>query len=225
MTDRVYLSVSYEERVEARNAGAKWDAEERKWYAPNGELALVQRWPVNNTPVVLTGENREYGGSRLFVDLIPSTCWATNVRKCVHPRDWDRLRRHVYNRVNNRCECCGSSERLEAHERWQYANQTQKLMRIVALCEMCHLATHIGYADIVGREADARAHLARVRNFNADETQAHIDEAFRLFRTRSQTTWNLDLSLITDNGIALATDIPDRETRRTISHLRFSCRE
>jgi len=41
---------------------------------------------------LLPGEDRSFG-SGLFVDLVPSSCWFTNVRSCVDRRDWERLRR------------------------------------------------------------------------------------------------------------------------------------
>jgi hypothetical protein len=76
------------------------------------------------------------------VDLIPDSCWFTNVRSCVNQRDWDRLRRMVYRRAKDRCEVCGAGRDpdvdkwLEAHERWEYdeATRTQRLRRIVCLC-------------------------------------------------------------------------------------------
>jgi DNA topoisomerase-3 len=38
-TKKVYFSVPYEKRDEARAAGLKWDSEARKWYAPSPEIA------------------------------------------------------------------------------------------------------------------------------------------------------------------------------------------
>ena len=101
-----------------------------------------QYWPINEEPILtLKGEDRTFGGNELFVDLIPSNCWFTNVRTFVHFSDWDRLRNHIYERVDFRCECCNISTihanvQLEAHERWEYneLTLTQKLVRLVALC-------------------------------------------------------------------------------------------
>ena len=45
-------------------------------------------------------------GSGLFVDLVPSSCWFSNVRSCVDQRDWERLRRMITNRADQRCEVC-----------------------------------------------------------------------------------------------------------------------
>ncbi|EQD31721.1 hypothetical protein B2A_13732, partial [mine drainage metagenome] len=75
---------------------------------------------VEELPTVLPGEERGFGGNTLFVDLVPQTAWFTNVRSAVSRGDWDRLRKHVYVRAGNKCEVCGASGRLEAHERWEY---------------------------------------------------------------------------------------------------------
>ena len=225
---RVYLSTHYVERREASRMGAKWDAERKQWYAPNGEEWLVNKWAVNNDNVVLlTGEDRTFGGNELYIDLIPSSCWFTNVRSCVHPRDWDRLRRHVYERVNNKCECCNidpGDESLEAHERWQYDEhtRTQKLVRLIALCNACHLATHLGFANAHGDLVKAGKQLNKLRNFTALDIERHYIESLEINKTRSAITWNLDLSLITDNGIALLTDIPDKDTRKEIAVSRLA---
>ena len=35
---RVYLSVPYEEKEEAKSLGAKWDALKKKWYVPKNRM-------------------------------------------------------------------------------------------------------------------------------------------------------------------------------------------
>ena len=54
----------------------------------------------------LIGEDRQYGGSLLYKDLIPSSTWFNNVRKCVTRSSWDKLRHQIYKRANYTCECC-----------------------------------------------------------------------------------------------------------------------
>lgn len=85
---------------------------------------------------------------------------------CIAPGDWSRLRHLVATRVDYRCECCGVQcsrtsgdglPRLDAHERWRYQYGTQKLMRIVALCEPCHEATNMGLAEVKGHKYQATA--------------------------------------------------------------------
>lgn len=163
----------------------------------------------------LVGEDRTFGGNRLFVDLIPNTCWFKNVRSSVDPNDWDCLRNHIYERVNYVCECCGCNTkengvRLDAHERWDYITgegvNIQKLTRLVALCEYCHQSTHMGLARIRGKGDEARTHLCKVSGMTKDECNKHISDAFVEWGNRSKIRWELDLSLITSNGIRLKED-------------------
>jgi len=58
-------------------------------------------------PDLLPGEDRAFGAG-LFVDMIPRSCWFTNVRTCVTPQDWERLRHMITRRADRRCEACGA---------------------------------------------------------------------------------------------------------------------
>lgn len=169
------------------------------------------------------GEDRNFGGSELYVDLIPNSCWFTNVRFCVEPSDWNKIRKKVYSRINYICECCyvNCIEKkipLEAHERWNYdySTSTQKLVRLIGLCKPCHQSTHIGYAKIIGKEEEALEHLKNVRNFNLEEVKEHVDIAYAIWNERNQYEWNLDLSLITVNGYKLINFV-DKSDRKNIS--------
>lgn len=43
--EKIFLNVPYKEKAAAKAAGAKWDREEKRWYAPEGTaLAPVQAW-------------------------------------------------------------------------------------------------------------------------------------------------------------------------------------
>lgn len=216
---KVYLSVPYSEKEAAKGLGAKWDSSRKKWYAPKGEKQLVERWPLNDSPIQgLKGEDRSYGGSQLFVDLVPRSCWFTNVRSCVHFSDWDRLRRFIYDRAGSKCECCGFRGRLDAHERWDFDNTTkvQKLMRIIALCQACHEVTHMGLAQVKGREEVATQHLIGVTGMNRVDAVRHIRDAFDRWRERNRYEWDLDLSIITDSGIGLARKV-EKQQRKAIA--------
>jgi|688.fasta_scaffold26518_6 hypothetical protein len=204
-----YLAVPYSEKDKAKILGAKWDPSLKQWYTENNNKnlsLLLNEYSVNNEPVILVGEDREYGGNNLFVDLIPTSCWFTNVRSSIHQKDWDRVRKHIYQRVNFICECCNiNTKELEAHERWNYDNITkvQKLKRLVALCHQCHQATHMGLAQIKNKEIEATNHLKKVRNFSENECNLHISNAFNTWKERNKYDWTLDITLITDNGIKI----------------------
>lgn len=156
-------------------------------------------------------DNRAFGGSELFVDLVPESCWFKNVRSHVSKSDWDRLRHIVYERAGNRCECCGapkdpSQKRwIEAHERWSYddTRRIQKLERLIALCTDCHQATHFGLANIRGLADKAIAHLMRVRRETEEEVIRHIEQAFELWEKRSDTSYILDISILEKAGVVI----------------------
>lgn len=211
--DRIWLDIPYEEKDDAKALGAQWDRDTELWYAPRAGMAeLEAKWPVARPelPALLSGEDRSFG-SGLFVDLVPSSCWFTNVRSCVGPKDWRRLRRMIVGRAEHRCETCGRGadrevERwLEAYERWAYDEEhhVQSLRRLVCLCTDCHTATHFGLAGIRGKATAAREHLMTVTGMSVDEVDEHIRLAVQVWKRRSQAMWDLDLSLLEDADIEI----------------------
>ena len=220
----IFLAVPYPEKDEAKALGAKWDAPSKRWYIPPKEVKnrgiLLERWSVNEESLILIGEDRTFGGNELFVDMIPKTSWFSNVRSLIHPSDWDRVRNHIYNRVNHICECCNNNTkethtRLDAHERWSFDNETkiQKLVRLVALCEFCHQTTHFGLAGIQGKTEEAKTHLNNVRLFTEDECGQHLTNASKLFKERCKVKWEIDITIITSNGIKMATNVMSNSNR------------
>jgi hypothetical protein len=215
---RVWLDVPYDEKDEAKAAGARWDPQTRSWYAQGPELTQLSQW--SRLPDLLPGEDRQFG-SGLFVDLIPASCWFTNVRSCVESRDWDRLRRMVYQRAEQRCEACGGQREpnvkvwLEAHERWAYdeVRGVQTLKRLVCLCSRCHEATHFGRAQVMGDDQRALAHLMLVNRWSRRDARDHVDRAFALWDRRNRRDWELDLTLLTGAGITLAGPPPAADRR------------
>jgi len=51
---KTFLSVSYEEKEAAKALGARWDPQEKKWYAPPGtEHVLTEKWPLKIAPKII----------------------------------------------------------------------------------------------------------------------------------------------------------------------------
>ena len=46
--NKTYLNVKYSEKDEAKKFGAKWDPNLKKWYAPNNEKVLLEKWGLKN---------------------------------------------------------------------------------------------------------------------------------------------------------------------------------
>ncbi|WP_218604075.1 DUF5710 domain-containing protein [Pseudonocardia abyssalis] len=209
---RTYLDVPFTEKDAAKALGARWDPAARRWYDPSPPTAGLAPWAaLSPVPDLLPGEDRSFGAG-LFVDMVPRSCWFTNVRTCVSPQDWERIRRMITRRAGQRCEACGAVEdrstarRLEAHERWAYDARAavQALRRLICLCSDCHISTHLGYANVTGRADHALAHLRAVTGMTEAEISRHVQAAGDLWTSRSARQWSLDLSMLTDTGVSLA---------------------
>ncbi|MFI2373159.1 DUF5710 domain-containing protein [Streptomyces sp. NPDC018833] len=228
---RVWLDVPFAQKDEAKAHGARWDPEARRWYAPRPHMPGLDRWAaLPDVPDLLPGEDRSFGAG-LFVDLVPQSCWFTNVPSCVSPQDWERLRRMINDRAGQRCEACGQAEDrearrwLEAHERWDYdtAAAVQRLRRLVCLCTDCHTATHFGLAEVKGKRDAALSHLRVVTGMSPDQAEDHVRAAVAVWRERSARTWTLDLSVLTDAGVSVVR--PQAAEERKITAQRTTARE
>lgn len=230
-SERVYLDVPYADKDAAKALGARWDPKVRRWYDPRPPSAGLERWAARGeVPELLPGEDRGFGAG-LFVDLVPRSCWFTNVRSCVSPGDWERLRRPVLRRAGHRCEVCGDGKDrdarrwLEVHERWHYDELAgvQVLRRLICLCSPCHLVTHFGYANVTGRTDEAFGHLRWVTGMSQPQARAHVHDAEQVWIARSSRVWELDLSILTGVGITVRPPMApaDRaaEAEHALSHV------
>lgn len=223
--DRVWLDVAYSDKEQAKALGGRWDPVERRWYAgPRAHPDLLARWAARpELPITLPGEDRSFG-TGLYIDLIPSTAWFTNIRSAISGADWERLRRLLYRRADQRCELCGRGANpqqrryLEAHERFAYHEDsgTQVLKRLLLVCSDCHEVTHYGLAELRGRGPAAFAHLRAITRMTETDATAHVEVAFARWQQRSTRTWALDLSPLTQAGITV-TPPPAPATRARVA--------
>lgn len=145
----------------------------------------------------------------LRVEVIPETCWGSNVRTIVAREDWDTIRRATYHDADYRCEICGgvgSQHPVEAHERWEYdetgPTPVQRLVGMIALCPACHAVKHYGRSCAIERGDEARAHLVEVNGWDEVQMADHLAEARDTWDARSAKAWDLDLTYLDRFGIA-----------------------
>ena len=139
---------------------------------------------------------------RLHIDLVPESCWYSNLRHVLPDEAWDELRRKVYAACGYRCAICGARGQLHCHEVWSYddATRVQRLEGFQALCENCHHIKHLGYAGILASQGkldyDALVtHFLRVNGCDRATFQRHRDEAFAQWEERSHHEWTTDFGL------------------------------
>jgi hypothetical protein len=143
--------------------------------------------------------NKKY---KLNFELVPDSCWYSNLRSILPDGGWDIIRKKVYAMANGRCMICGApASRLEAHEQWTYDEKTntQILKGIVAVCRPCHEVIHIGRTQLMGREREASEHFMKVNGVTYSEYRKALGEANEDHRRRNQVSeWKLDISKLKD---------------------------
>lgn len=146
--------------------------------------------------------------AKLTIELVPETCWFSNLRSELTPQQWDRVRHRCYLNANYRCQVCGGKGKkwpVECHEIWHYddINHVQKLTGTIALCPACHEVKHIGHARIKGRETQALKHLARVNGWTITQARNYMFDCFRKWSGRSDYEWALDCTWLSRFHIKL----------------------
>ena len=143
---------------------------------------------------------------KLTCELVPRTCFYSNVRSVLPTSVWDKLRKESYAKAKFKCEICkgsgldqGYKHALECHEIWDYddLNHVQTLTGLISLCPTCHQVKHIGRSIAIGKQDVCFQQLAKVNKWTQKEIEEHISSSFQLHKERSKYQWSLDLSLLT----------------------------
>lgn len=136
---------------------------------------------------------------KLEFQLVPDSCWYSNLRSQLPKEVWDVIRRKAYARANGRCMICGApAVRLEAHEVWEYddLHNVQKLADVIAVCRPCHEVIHIGRTQLMGREREACEHYMKVNGCSYADYRKALGEANAVHRERSKKEWRLDIAAL-----------------------------
>lgn len=149
--------------------------------------------------------------TRLEIELVPKSCWWSNVRSQVTTAEWEVCKRFVRQRSGGRCEICGGKGPkwpVECHETWQYDDdaEVQTLVGLIALCPDCHAAKHIGRTLKVGPEVQAQrilSHIMTVNRWGYAHLESYLETVFAIWSIRSTLTWGLDVSYLKEVGLDL----------------------
>ena len=138
---------------------------------------------------------------KLTIELVPSSCWYSNVRSNVKPVIWKKIQKFVFEKAEYKCEICngiGYKHPVECHEIWEYddINKIQTLQKCIALCPSCHQVKHYGLAMIQGKEKKVKKWLCKMNNISEKEANNYISNVFNIYNERSKYTWNLNIKWI-----------------------------
>lgn len=146
---------------------------------------------------------------KLSIELVPETCWYSNVRSSVTKKQWDHIRKQVSTAAYDTCEICGGigdEWPVECHEVWNYddVNHVQRLERMIALCPDCHAVKHAGRSLMVDDAIDSVSkHFNKInKSKNKWKTfNSHLIDCMKIWLERSQHEWALDISILSEYGI------------------------
>lgn len=143
----------------------------------------------------------------LHTELVPKTCWLSNVRDHLTAKEWSEVKDWCYRRAKYRCEICGETGigqrsrkwNVEAHEVWHYDHESlsQTLTGLIALCPACHECKHYGRALAVGIDAKVRYRLKTINKWTWAEVYKHCEESVAEYVSRSMHNWTLNLDYLT----------------------------
>lgn len=193
------LTVPFTQKDIVKNLGAKWNPIEKKWQIKEDEKEKFSKWieiPEN--------ERKATNGQLLTIELVPETCWFSNVRNHVDQDMWKKIKSATFFNAGNKCEICngtGNKHPVECHEIFVYDDKKniQKLKKCIALCPKCHEVKHMGLAGINGREKIAINWLSQINGWSKKETRNYVENKFLEYNLRSIKQWKLDLSWLKEN--------------------------
>jgi hypothetical protein len=137
---------------------------------------------------------------KLEIDLVPTTAWGKNLRTQLGATKWGKLRKQVIADQGNVCAICSSTEKLQCHEIWEFndKNGVQLLKGFQASCSLCHLSSHFGLAQNLSVQGHVNidnviSHFLTVNSISMKQFEKHKNEAFAIWRERSEREWELNL--------------------------------
>lgn len=143
-------------------------------------------------------------GARLTVEPVPDTCLITRLRDHVAPAAWDLISRRTAADADRRCRLCDTLDArrpLECAEVWDFDGVRRQITLIgpATLCVPCFRARSIGRGDGGDAVQLAVFQIAKVNGWTETLARFYVNVCFRVWDTRSQYDWVMDLSYIKIN--------------------------
>lgn len=131
----------------------------------------------------------------LTVELTPESVSGMSLSKMLSKKEWDAIRRSVYEKYNYTCiHCKAVADR--ANVLWSYDEPTgiQTLTGIEAVCPECGLASHYQGAQTHEMKDSIHRHLMQVNGWTIEQVEEHVEKALAEYKQRSGVEWTMDAS-------------------------------
>ena len=136
---------------------------------------------------------------KLTIDLIPESCWKTNLHKSIPEVEWEKISKDVLEKSGNACEICCSKEKVVCYEKWHYDDKKliQKLKGFRAICRDCYAVEHFGISQVLAMKGylnlnEVIKHFCNVNGVTWDDFNEHKEKEFTKHRERSEKKWTTD---------------------------------
>jgi hypothetical protein len=145
---------------------------------------------------------------KLRLQLIPQPLDGRNLRsnkEGLGPWGWKKLCQKIKKAGKTKCELCGSTERLQGHEVWEYRDKPHipvaKLLRVEIVCQKCHHVIHWGNTCRLFTEGKIKKaailalqkHFREVNDCTQKDFAAHIESASNVHQKLSiKKKWRID---------------------------------
>lgn len=194
--DYCYLAVEYAQKDRAKALGAKWDGTAKKWYTlkSNPNYGKLEEYLVTQKAIE-DFDFEDYDNELPFLSINDTNLLPQEMDY----KDYLLLEEHVKTRSEGDCQLCLEKGELFLCEVYEYTpeEERKKLTRLFAACKDCRNLYRYG---IKNKNTE---YLIQLTDMNEEEATEYITKMANKKLELDQIKWNLDLSIITDNGLKL----------------------
>ncbi|WP_175849311.1 HNH endonuclease [Burkholderia cepacia] len=144
---------------------------------------------------------------KLVPDMVPLPF--INVRTRLIPKEWEQVRKTVFDRTGGKCEKCGThiGKSLHVHEQWHLSRRTatQSLIGLMGLCPDCHGVYHILNSQKRGVGDRVFNHMLQVNGWTVEQGNRAVAEATAIVRKHGKAWW-LDLTYLNNKQFDFLVD-------------------
>lgn len=133
----------------------------------------------------------------LQIESIPISSWGLSLANLLEQKEWNRIRKEVYQRAGYVCQVCSSGDGpLHVHEVWKFDDRrrTQTLFDLVCVCKTCHDCIHFLRSTQVYDKKYLSLlieHFLKVNSWSLDDLRVHLTYARSLANKRADRRYRV----------------------------------
>ena len=195
-----YLAVPFASKDHVKALGAKWDSPNKKWYTlkSNPNYSKLEEY-LENTEQIEEIINEDFDNELPYTSISELNL----LQEHMDYKDYLRLDEHIRTRSEGECQLCLDTNIDKADlflcEVYEYTpeEERKKLTRLFSACKDCR---NLYKYCIKNKNPE---YLMKISDMSFDEATEYIQKQVDRKLELDQIKWNLDLSIITENGLKL----------------------